>query len=350
LKTNPGIVILYSELAEYSLACFRALAQRGAKILLVHWPINPEAPFVFDLDFCERAVSRSEVNNDELKALVQDFNPDLIMCSGWMDRGYVATCKLWRQSIPTVLTLDNHWKGTWRQRLAVLVAPFTLAHSFSRAFVPGSPQLEYARKLGFARKDIQTGFYSADLSKFNKYYDQLIPDKEKSFPKRFLFVGRYVQHKGIYDVWEAFQQVQKEYPDWELWCCGTGEEFENRVESPGIRHFGFVQPSEFLPILKDTGVYILGSHFEPWGVSVHEMAASGYPMILSDEVGAREAFLRDGMNGYLYEPGNVGQLVQRMKTIAQKTPEELLAMTMESHQLAQEISPDVWAQKTLSFL
>ena len=42
-----------------------------------------------------------------------------------------------------------------------------------------------------------------------------------------------------------------------------------------------------LPILQGCGVYILPSHFEPWGVSVHEMGVAGFPMLaLPDAIGA----------------------------------------------------------------
>jgi len=163
------VAILYSELAEYSLACFKALTDKNVSLLLIHWPINPEAPFKFDLSFCQ-SYSKDSLDKQELVNLVTKFSPDLILTSGWMDKEYVGICKKYFGKIPTVLTLDNHWTGSIKQRIACAISPFTLLRTFSNAFVPSMVQVNYALKLGFHADQIQTGFYCADTDKFSKYY------------------------------------------------------------------------------------------------------------------------------------------------------------------------------------
>ena len=65
--------------------------------------------------------------------------------------------------------------------------------------------------------------------------------KKINFPKRFLFVGRYIKRKGLLDLWESFVQLQEESPnDWELWCVGKGPLYKDRIIHPKIKHFGFV--------------------------------------------------------------------------------------------------------------
>jgi len=347
---NPKILILYTELADYSLACFRALKQDGVELWLVHWPVNAEAPFKFDLSFCDRHLSRKDLNVNHLRQEIEAFQPHLILCSGWIDKTYVAICRSWFGKIPTVLTLDNHWRGTAKQQLARLLSPISLRRTFSHAFVPGRPQKDYALKLGFPEERISLGFYSADTYRFLVYYKNIMEQKSGAFPKRFLFVGRYVRHKGIFELFTAFIEFRKTHTEWELWCAGTGAEFEHRVESEGIRHFGFVQPSEMEPILSETGVYILPSHFEPWGVSVHEMAVAGFPMLLSDEVGAKEAFMTEGKNGKTFKSGNAQQLFDAMCWISEQTDEKLLEMGRLSHELGMKNTPEIWASTLLSIL
>ena len=210
---------------------------------------------------------------------VSTFQPDLILSSGWMDKDYVEVCRKMRGQSVTVLSLDNHWTGSAKQQVARLVAPFTIRRAFAKAYVPGEEQRQYALRLGFEEGEIRTGFYSADTQKFDGFYGQLSAGKKNALPKRFLYLGRYVEHKGIFDLWSAFAKYRQAGGDWELWCVGTGDQYAQRVEGEGIRHFGFVQPSEMLPILEGCGVYILPSHFEPWGVSVHEMGVAGFPML-----------------------------------------------------------------------
>jgi len=342
------VSILYTELADYSVACLRALKDCDVELMLIHWPINPEAPFKFDLSFFDKVHSRDSLSDLEMTQLVSEFAPDLILSSGWIDKGYLKVCRSMKDQSVCVLSLDNHWSGSVKQVVATLISPFTIKKSFHKAFVPGRVQKKYALKLGFDEGDIQTGFYSADTSKFQSAFNEVAKSKKESFLKRFLYLGRYTQHKGIFDLWEAFLKFRETNIEWELWCVGTGDQFENRVEAEGIKHFGFIQPADMLPVLKETGVYILPSHFEPWGVSVHEMAVAGFPMLLSDKIGSKEAFL-DG-NGKVFESGNTQSLLNAMEWIAKQEVSELNRMADRSNELGLKNTPEIWASTLLSFL
>jgi glycosyltransferase involved in cell wall biosynthesis len=343
------VTILYTELADYSIACFKALAASGASIQLIHWPVNQEAPFKFDLSFIDDAVVRTALDQQALCSRVEAFRPDLILCSGWTDRAYLKTCKrLYGKSV-TILSLDNHWTGSLKQQLARLLAPFIIQPAFKKAFVPGAVQQRYALKLGFRDEDIQTGFYAADVRKFIQP-DTAIPKKRLAPQKRFFYLGRYVEHKGIYDLWEAYQIYKNSGGEWELWCAGTGDQFENRAQEDGIKHFGFVQPQNIPSMLENVHAYILPSHFEPWGVSVHEMAAAGLPMILSNQIGAKEMFLKEGINGFSYQSGDVLELAQSMQKMSQLSTSQWEEMAITSAALGKNNTPEIWAAKLLSFI
>lgn len=344
------ITILYSELADYSLACFRALKKEGTAIQLIHWPINPEAPFQFDLSFLDEAIDRSELGYASMLERVKSFDPDGILVSGWMDKDYVRVARNRNASSITVLSLDNHWTASFKQRLAALIAPFTLKKTFRKVFVPGTVQQTYAEHLGFRSQHIRTGFYSADVQRFASYYQALSSSRQEGLPKRFLYLGRYVEHKGIFDLWDAFKKYRSTGGDWELWCVGTGDQYEQRAESDGIRHFGFVQPDDLLPILEGSGVYILPSHFEPWGVSVHEMAVAGFPMLLSDAIGAKEMFLNEGENGSVFPWSNPEVLATKMKWITTLSNDQLKKFSSRSHELGTVHSPEVWSATLLELI
>jgi glycosyltransferase involved in cell wall biosynthesis len=111
--------------------------------------------------------------------------------------------------------------------------------------VAGKPQKKYALKLGFDESRIIEGVYSADYDYFNKQFEDTIDKKKANLPHRFLYVGRYIERKGIKELWNAFIKLKEETgTDWELWCCGTGPLEDQRVEHPQIKHFGFVQPEQ----------------------------------------------------------------------------------------------------------
>ena len=317
------------------------------EVLLVHWPVNEEAPFKFDLSFCQ-TLKRSDETYESMLKSIESFSPDMILCSGWMDKDYMRICSHYHGKVPTVLSMDNHWTGSVKQQVARLVSPFTIKRAFSHAFVPGEIQKQYALKLGFGAARIKTGFYTADTIRFETYFEAM-PENTDSVV-RFLYLGRYVQHKGILDLWEAFSNVRATYQNCELWCVGTGEAYKDRVEGDGIKHFGFIQPDKLLPILQQCHAYILPSHFEPWGVSVHEMATAGFPLLLSEAIGAKESYLRDGENGYIFKTGDPEDLAKAMERFVNLSIDERKRMSSISRELAGNNSPEKWAVSILGFL
>lgn len=345
------IIFLYTELATYFLACVEKLAENTeVEIHIVRWAINKEAPFHFSFPENIKIYNRDDyTSSSKLQKLINSINPSLIYVSGWMDKEYLSICKKYKTSIPVIVGFDNQWKGTLKQRIATLISPFKILNHFSYCWIPGETQLEYALKLGFKKENILQGFYCCD---FNLFHNQYLANKEKKklkFPHRFIYVGRYVEHKGINDLWSAFIELQNETPnDWELWCFGTGS--VSPVSHPSIKHFGFIQPSEMKNYINDTGVFVLPSHFEPWGVVVHEFAAAGFPLICTDKVGARTAFVENNYNGYIYNSGDINQLKNVLKKIMNNTDKELYEVGERSVSKATQNTPEKWAEKLLTLL
>lgn len=339
------VLFLYTELADYFLKCCDELS-KTCDVHIVRWPVNKEAPFNFSYSDKIKIYDKKAYSFDGLQKLVSEINPDVLICSGWVDKDYLKITKPYFKKIPTVLTCDTHWKGSLKQHIAILLSRFFLLTTFSNAWVPGKPQVIYVKKLGFKPENISTGFYSCDLSKFNAVYNSQHKIKAEHFPRRFLYVGRYYEFKGISDLWQAFIELQAEKPSsWELWCLGAGD--LEPIKHPNIKHFGFVQPKDLEPILEKTGVFVLPSRFEPWGVVVQEYAAAGFPMIVSSAVGAREVFLEEKKNGFSFPPQNVSVLKKELKKVMNLSDKELILMSEQSHALAQKISPKKWANTVL---
>lgn len=348
---RPKVLFLYTEIATYFLACIKEL-YKEADIAIVRWPLNAEAPFQFEFHKNWRILDRNDLDTKSLIEFSKAFNPDLLVCSGWIDNSYNAVAKFWYHKIPTIISLDNHFTGSVRQQLGRLASPFKLKSRFSHVWVPGEPQFKFARKLGYKQHQIIEGFYSADTIHFNLLFKKTFPQKEINFPKRFVYIGRYVDFKGIFEMWNAFVEAINELNnnEWELWCLGTGDEWDRRIEHPSIKHFGFVQPDDLQKILKDTGVFVLPSHKEPWGVVVHEMAVAGFPMICSDKTGAATKFLKERVNGILFKTGDQNALKSAFRTMMKIQEEDLIKMGNQSHQIGMIHSPEKWKNTLLGLL
>ncbi len=341
---EPVFVFLYTELAGYIRNCMEHLAASGAEVHVVSFPVNPEAPFDFDTRGAQcNYLRRNDFDEKSLLEYVRRLRPNAVVCSGWIDRTYVRTCAALRRSgVRTVLALDNPYPRTARGKAGLLRAKLLYKSSFDAAWVPGDPQVRYARALGFSAGAVYRGFYAADTERFARFAERRPADADA---ERFLYFGRYLDFKGIDDLWEAYGRLGK--TDWELWCAGTGARFETRPEMPGLRHFGFVQPDDLDTFVADGGVFVMPGRREPWGVALQEFAAAGLPLIATTAVGAATAFLQEGINGITVPPGNPTALHSAMKAMTEKTPEERRAMGRISYREALKVNKETWVRTAL---
>lgn len=343
------VLFLYTELAEYFLACLADLEARGHEVHVVRWPVNREAPFEFRSLERTKLYQRNDFTDDGLLAFAEELRPDVVFTSGWMDKGYLSVNRAMKGRVPSVVLLDNHWVGNWRQQLARLASPRLIHRYFSHAWVPGEYQHTFARKMGFPEARIRRGFYCADTRLFDGIYERR-RDNLDAMPNRLLFVGRYLDFKGIFELWDAFADLHANgFGDWELWCAGSGDLWDQRREHPAIRHFGFVQPQELESLVQGCCGFVVPSRKEPWGVVVHEMAAAGLPLICSDTVGAATRFVQDGKNGFTHPPADQPALGQAMKRLMSLSDAERGAMGRHSRQLAVALTPEVWCDTLETF-
>ena len=342
------IVFLYSEVAGYFLACAEALGQhpRVASVHIVHWPIHPEAPFQFESTEHYTLHPKEKHSRESLKQLLTQINPTAIVCSGWMDSDYNALAKSYQKHIPVVLTLDNWWTGSLKQRIAALTAPWFIHRRFNRAWVPGEPQIPFAKKLGFSGHSLATGFYCADPKPFQAIYEKR---QATSSSKKILYIGRYLDVKGVRELWAAFLELSNEFPEWELHCIGTGELWDSRAIHPKIIHHGFKQPHELESHLVDAAFFVMPSKKEPWGVVLHEMALSGLPLLASVEVGATRKFLIPQVTGLNFDPTMQGVSDALMRMLCMSS-DDLTRLGAESRSLAITETSEKWVDTLLALV
>jgi glycosyltransferase involved in cell wall biosynthesis len=306
--------------------------------------VNAEAPFIFENQTGIFLYERNSFDEVSLLTWLKNLSPDIILVSGWIDSAYLQACDYFIGKIPRVLLMDNQWKGTWKQRLAVALDPHKVKRKFTHVWVPGTPQANYASKMGFKPDQIRTGFYSADTALFSPLY---VGDKSAKSNK-LLFLGRYVAFKGIMNLWTAFEELSPSFPNWELVCIGTGDEWAKRKIHPKITHVGFVQPDQLGRYIVDADFFVMPSEKEPWGVVMHEMAAAGLPIIATSEVGAASAFLQHEKNGFLIPAKNLEALKDALKKAMQMNPEQHKMMQLKSRELASKLSPVIWSRTLLN--
>lgn len=333
------MLVLYRELAGYFVNNMNYLAdQHTVHIDIVAYPVKSDAPFQFQWSDKVTLYSRNVCDLSGIQSLIDNNKYDLIFVGGWADADYLQVVKK-NQHIPSLLGFDKQWEGGWKDIARVLKLRFTVRPDFKYAFVPGDLQVSFAKKIGFSSQNIFTGAYTCDTTFFKTIYEKRTP--RTASVKRFVYAGRYAPEKDIQRLWAVFNRLKKNHPDIELHCMGTGPLWDERDQSPGIFHHGFCQGEKLQEIMQLGDIFILPSIYEPWGVVVNEFCVSGYPVLLSDKIGARTALLQD--NGQLFEAGNDEAMMVAMQAALSWTSEELNSYQQKSHRLGMALNEKQYA-------
>jgi glycosyltransferase involved in cell wall biosynthesis len=124
-----------------------------------------------------------------------------------------------------------------------------------------------------------------------------------------LFVGRFVEKKGLRPLLAAFPRVAERVPAARLLLVGDGPSAEEvrRLAAPlgdRVVFAGFAQPDRVHEAYVAADVLVLPSLDEPWGVVVNEAMVCGLPVVVSDAVGAAHDLVRPGATGWVAPAGD----------------------------------------------
>jgi glycosyltransferase involved in cell wall biosynthesis len=135
-----------------------------------------------------------------------------------------------------------------------------------------------------------------------------------------LFLGRVGKEKGALDLIDAVVRLRRDFPEITVSIGGNGDidVAMKRAHSYNLTenvHFlGWVRGTDKERLLQQATVYVLPSYSEGLPMSVLEAMAAGLPVVSTFVGGIPEA-ISDGEEGFLIQPGNVDELVNRLSLL-----------------------------------
>ncbi|MFM7766154.1 MAG: hypothetical protein ACKO6I_10910, partial [Sphingomonadales bacterium] len=89
-------LFLYTELAGYSMDCFQEHLRIHPEdsIHVVHYPINPEAPFQFNVPVGVVLHEKKKLGTEGIYDLIKEIKPSVILMSGWQDKDYLRLARM----------------------------------------------------------------------------------------------------------------------------------------------------------------------------------------------------------------------------------------------------------------
>ncbi|HRO25775.1 MAG TPA: glycosyltransferase, partial [Promineifilum sp.] len=134
----------------------------------------------------------------------------------------------------------------------------------------------------------------------------------------FVFAGRLVRVKGIMTLLEAMRHINS---DAALMIAGAGElepEMRQFVEThnlTNVRFLGHLGTDDLAALVRSALFTVSPAEwYENYSMTVIESLACGTPVIGANIGGIPEQ-VRDGWNGFLFEPGNATELAARMQSL-----------------------------------
>jgi glycosyltransferase involved in cell wall biosynthesis len=344
-------VFLYSRLPEYVYSCLEHFtANYPCRAVVIRYDDDTNTRYQFPDNPNIGLLYKKEI---DITSVVEQLDPSLIIVSSWRDKEYKSVAQEYKRSIPVVIGIDNPYTGSIKQRILSLLSPFVIRRFFNKAWIAGKSQHKYARQLGFSENNIVGNLYCADTEKFYSMQEESNRLKKSKFPRTMVFVGRFVEYKQPHILAKLFHEVNAEHDNkWTLILAGEGP-LKERIAAenyPFVTIQNFISPSNLPQFYQRAGVFCLPSQGEHWGVAVHEAAAAGVPLLLSNSVEAGSLFLKDGFNGYSFESGDEEAFRRALKKMMQRTDEELREMGARSYELSKKINHPIWSASLNSLM
>ena len=145
----------------------------------------------------------------------------------------------------------------------------------------------------------------------------------------FLFVGRWIENKGIEELITAYSQAQLDTVQWPLTLLGDGplrprvQALLGQLRVQGVEMPGFIDDQSKSKLLASSRWLVAPAHTrEDLGLAPIEARSVGVPVIVTRDGGLPES---GGESALVVEPGNVAELTAALKRAAFMSEDEYVA-------------------------
>lgn len=376
------IVVIFYNIGGYHAARLRAaeaaFQQKGWRMTVIQdtddalehpWG-NLEKEITFPLKTLLPVATNASIDRSQsstaaayvLPKLLDALKPDITVIPGWgfpVPRAAFKWCK--SHQVPLVLMSESKWDDEKRQWWKELLKSWLYVKKYDAALVGGELHRDYLIKLGFKSDRIFLGYNAVD----NDYFTQkaLVARQNPSqaryrqpnIPTRpyFIAVTRFVKRKNVLRLVEAYvtyRQQVSESQAWDIVICGSGEEelaIRNLIIEKELKNYvhlpGFVSYQDIGDWYGLANAFVHPALQEQWGLVVNEACAAALPILGSRKVGACYELVKDGQNGFLFDPENSQDITRSLLAIHNLDSESRLKMGQLSQKNVANYHPRCFA-------
>ncbi len=298
------------------------------------------------------------IRNPGLKKAVSEWDADAVLIYGWNFFSHLQLMRQLKGRIPIFFRGDSTLLDVAPplRRFARKLALTWVYKHIDIAIAVGQNNADYFAWCGIPWNRIAFAPHSIDTRRFigstKAHAEQIRTWRKQLGIGRddfvFVYAGKFISKKDPVLLIDAFMQLSASA---HLVFFGDGElarELETRASGHSAIHFLPFQNQSAMPAVYRLGnVFVLPSRGpgETWGLALNEAMASGRPVISGSKAGAARDLIMPGVNGWIFESGNLRALIAALQTAIDYGRDRLLEMGCENQKISRNWSSEDTARR-----
>lgn len=209
---------------------------------------------------------------------------------------------------------------------------------------------DYAKFNLFCNRAYKWGYFPP-FKRFSST-DALFSKKNK---KIILWCARLLECKHPEHAIAVAEYLKQNHSDFELHIIGSGEkekELKRLINDRDLNHYvyflGAMTPNKVREHMEQADIFLFTSDKrEGWGAVLNEAMNSGCAVVANHAIGSVPFMIQDGVNGMVYQNGNVTMLCEKVKYLLDH-PEEQARMGLNAyHTILNEWNAEIAAERLI---
>lgn len=285
---------------------------------------------------------------------LDEINPDVVI-AGAIAFPSGAISSFWcRKKKKKLIIFDDAKVSDVKRGAFVNFIKRRIYHNVDAMLYPAKEWDETGFYWGFKKEQL---FYGIDVVD-NEFWKKNEGNEDNFIVSNnyFLSIGRQIPKKNFLLLVEAYSIYRKKVGGeaYDLILIGEGPERKNIQDYinlnniRGVTLLPFLQQKDLVLYYKRAKSFIICSkQDETWGLVINEALACGCPVIASNRCGAAESLIKDNVNGYVFNPFKIDELVSKMMCIHELSKEQWISMSDNSLRSIERWNTCLFAKSSL---